>query len=638
MFIIMLVCMGCPSAHAQSGGYDWTLFAGSKYAASGSTDGTGTSARFDGIGDIAVDPAGSLYVADTYNSTIRKVTPDGLVTTLAGTPTKTFPGPDGGRDGLGSAARFWRPMGITLDYEGNLYVRDFYGLRKITPAGAVTTRAISVYISAFAFDATGNLFDACCYVIRKITPDGQVTVFAGSLGEQGSTDGTGSEARFGPDDIRFQSDSPRALALDGAGNIYAADTPNKTIRRVTSDGVVTTFAGSVGNYGSTDGPGSEASFKEPRAMAMDGRGNLLVVDSTRVRKVSPDGIVTTVSSPTQVDSRWPAPPGNGDWGVYLGGVAVTTDGTLFVAELANNRIWKGTPAHLKVLTPSLLPSCVMNAPCDLLLTATNGTPPYLWSVVSNALPNLMTLTSSGALTGAPTTVQVSEFRVRVVDASNQVAEANLRLEVLQPPVALDSKDTLLLAESQSDAKVCHGSGEERDCDVIASGSSTVKAALFAGHPIDAAGLDGNTSVRITLGRWSFSSVLGQAHKYVAGAKSATFVLLHEECDSKGDHCKMKRHGQLALKFTPKGVALALTFKNGATKFLNPMEAAILADAHRTSAGVFSDNITASVQIGSSITLVPVSITGVTQFKDVGNGDNVSGLTIVKLKGNIVSSP
>ena len=195
-----------------SGGVVSTL-AGSA-GATGSAAGTGSAARFNYPEGVAVDSASNLYVADSYNHTIRKITSDGVVSTLAGSA-----GNAGSADGTGSAARFNGPSGVAVDSAGNLYVGDY-----------------------------GN------HTIRKITSSGVVSTLAGLAGARGSADGTGSAARF---------NSPNGVTLDSAGNVYVADNQNSTIRKITSGGVVTTLAGSAGASGSADGAGSAARFDAP---------------------------------------------------------------------------------------------------------------------------------------------------------------------------------------------------------------------------------------------------------------------------------------------------------------------------------------------------------------------------------------
>ena len=219
--------------------------------ASGSADGVGTSVRFNGPSGIATDSTGDVFVADSLNSTIRKVTPVGVVTTLAGTA-----GIVGSADGVGSAAQFAYPGGIATDTAGNIYVADTLNcmIRKVTPAGVVTTLA----------GTNNGTFEYSC---------------------QGHADGVGAAAQFW---------SPLGIATDTTGNVYVADTRNATIRKITPAGVVTTLAGTAGVIGSADGVGSAAQFFGPGLMAIDTSGNLYVADNDTIRKITPDGTVSTV--------------------------------------------------------------------------------------------------------------------------------------------------------------------------------------------------------------------------------------------------------------------------------------------------------------------------------------------------------
>jgi hypothetical protein len=272
-----------------------------------SADGIGTRARFDQPFGLAVDGSGNVYVADTYNNTIRKVTPGGAVTTLAGTA-----GPDGGSaDGTGSAASFNVPVGIAVDSDGTLYVADQRNntIRKVSAAGAVTTLAGSpppmppgsadgtgadARFSAptgVAVDNSGNVYvaDGSNNTIRKVTPAGVVTTLAGLAGRNGSTDATGDMARF---------NFPSGVAVDGMGNVYVADEINCTIRKVTPDGAVSTLAGSSGSPPSSmDGTGGTARFNAPTSVAVDNSGNVYVADhfNYTIRKVTAAGDVTTLA-------------------------------------------------------------------------------------------------------------------------------------------------------------------------------------------------------------------------------------------------------------------------------------------------------------------------------------------------------
>lgn len=267
--------------------------------AAGGVDGTGSAAGFLGVCGGAVDPAGNVYLADTYQHTIRKVSPAGVVTTLAGSP-----GVWGSADGNASAARFNSPLGVALDAGGNLYVADSenHTIRKVTPSGDVGTLAGKAghpgaedgpgsaarfsQPAAVVLDADGNVVvaDAVAQTIRKVLPSGSVTTLAGKAYQAGSEDGTGSAARFWLDFQDFVDPEvfdlhSRGLAADGSGNVYVADFHNHTIRKVTREGVVTTVVGAAGDYGSKDGAGSDARLRYPAGLAADARGNLWIADT-----------------------------------------------------------------------------------------------------------------------------------------------------------------------------------------------------------------------------------------------------------------------------------------------------------------------------------------------------------------------
>lgn len=267
-----------------------TTFAGTA-GQSGSTNATGAAARFNLPHGITVDQAGNLYVVDHGNHLIRKITPAGVVTTLAG-----LAGIPGNTDGSGAAARFQFPAGIAVDGAGTLYVADSgnHRIRKLTPAGAVSTLAGSGTLgtangtgpaaqfnfpNGIAVASNGTLFvaDNGNHAIRAITAAGVVTTFLGQAGTSGTRDGTGNLARF---------ESPSGIALDADGNLYISDSLNHTIRKSSPAGVVTTLAGVAGQSGITDGRGPQARFGQPIGIAVDPRGNVYVADVTlhRIRR------------------------------------------------------------------------------------------------------------------------------------------------------------------------------------------------------------------------------------------------------------------------------------------------------------------------------------------------------------------
>ena len=224
----------------------WTILAGSKGVA-GAANGTGTGASFYWPSGIAVDSSGNVYVADLHNSLIRKINRKGVVTTLAGG------GPGSAVDGKGTAASFNTLSGVAVDKSGNVYVSDAGSalIRKITPGGVVTTLAGSEGVfgaangtgtsatfgkaNGIAVDKSGNIYVVDGNnLIRKITPRGVVTTLAGSTGVAGAANGTGTQALF---------NGPSGIAVDKSGNVYVADSDNNSIRKITPRGVVTTLAG-----------------------------------------------------------------------------------------------------------------------------------------------------------------------------------------------------------------------------------------------------------------------------------------------------------------------------------------------------------------------------------------------------------
>ena len=276
-----------------SGGVVTTL-AGLAGSLAGNADGTGSAARFSAPYGVAADGNGNLYVADRNNHTIRKVAPGGVATTLAG-----LAGSYGSADGTGSAARFTFPQGVAVDTGGNVYVADTlnYTIRKVTPDGAVTTLAgfagnpgsVDGAGSAAQFerpgsvavDGNGNLYVADTYTLRMVTPGGIVSTLAGVGGTFGTADGVGSAARFA---------GAEGVALDGSGNLYVADHGstgatwiNSRIRRVTAGGLVTTIRGLAGTAGAVDGWRLLPSFSSPAGVAVSASGVVYVADRSNHR-------------------------------------------------------------------------------------------------------------------------------------------------------------------------------------------------------------------------------------------------------------------------------------------------------------------------------------------------------------------
>ncbi|MFA6958649.1 MAG: NHL repeat-containing protein [Thermoanaerobaculia bacterium] len=316
----------------------------------GSNDGTGGAARFARPVSIAVDASGNVFVADDGNHNIRRITSGRVVSTLAGNALA-----HGSVDGTGTAARFYGPYGVSADSQGNLFVSDNYNqtLRKVTPAGVVTTVAGlasagsddgGIGVARFdaptdvELDAGGNLVVTDSYnnTVRTVTPGGNVTTLAGLAGASGSANGQGSAARF---------NLPSYLAIGPGGDVYVSDQYNFTVRRITPDGTVSILAGSSGQQGSADASGAAASFGFPAGMAIDGSGNVIVADrgNSTIRKITPAGAVSTIAGGTGLPDTVDGTGNKARFDSPIG-LAIANDGNIFVADFDGATLRKVTPA------------------------------------------------------------------------------------------------------------------------------------------------------------------------------------------------------------------------------------------------------------------------------------------------------
>ncbi len=255
---------------------------------SGSQDGKGSDARFGvpySFLTLALDSRGNIFVPDTFNHVIRKVTADGDVSTIAGQP-----GEAGTADGIGRAARFSTPIGIAVDTSGTLYIADDNGVRTMNDEGVVSTLARTSGTlpgvtspdadarfsspAGITVDRDRNVY-LVCYdnTVRKITQTGQVTVLAGRASQRGFVDGNGRDARFEfSANFNFDDMIPVGIAVDPAGNVWVADPGNRVIRRITADRIVTSY-------------GQAARMIRPTGVAVDAGGGLHVVDVGMVNRL-----------------------------------------------------------------------------------------------------------------------------------------------------------------------------------------------------------------------------------------------------------------------------------------------------------------------------------------------------------------
>ncbi len=318
-----------------------SLIAGSGTA--GYLDGTGAVAQFNIPIGLTIDSQDNLFVSEYGNNRIRKITPTGVVTTIAGS------GISGTNDAFGVAAQFNRPWGITIDTQDNLYVADYgnHTIRKITTSGAVSTiagvpgtsgntdgigaNAQFYFPAGIISDSQGKLYvaDTSNHRIRMVeTSTGNVTTVTGSAA--GSVDGSTSDAQF---------NRPFGITIDGEGNLFIADTNNRTIRKITPSGTVTTLAGSSTNTGDIDGIGDNARFSTMFGITIDANNNLYIPDygNQKIKSISPNGLVTTLAGSTVgyvegsgTVAQFKSP--------YI--IAVDSDNNLIVADTYNHRIRK----------------------------------------------------------------------------------------------------------------------------------------------------------------------------------------------------------------------------------------------------------------------------------------------------------
>ncbi len=335
----LLTFLGLGSiAYCQNGGVVSTLVGSAGVSAF--ANGTGPNAAFNWPAGIAVDSSDNLYVADAGNQLIRKITSGFVVTTFAGQVGVT-----GSTNGTGTSASFYNPSEISVDSSGNVYVADTFNnlIRKITPSGVVSTLVGSSGVAGsangtgiaasfnnphgVAVDSSGNVYvaDTGNNLIRKITSGGVVTTLAGSAGVTGSANGTGSAASF---------NNPYGVSVDISGKVYVADTGNNLIRKITSGGVVSTLAGS-GSVGSANGNGSSASFNNPYGVAVDKYGKVYVADTFNnlIQEITPWGTVTTLAGSGSIGSA----DGTGTSASFFSpnGVAVDAYGKVYVADSGN---------------------------------------------------------------------------------------------------------------------------------------------------------------------------------------------------------------------------------------------------------------------------------------------------------------
>lgn len=439
----------------------------------GATDGIGRRARFSYPGSVRVDGSGNLYVTDAANNTIRKITPAGVVSTIGG-----IAGVAGSTNGGLGTATFNGPGGLALGNDGTIYVADTsnYAIRKIAPDGTVSTLAGYAGIQGtqdgtgiaarfydpqnIAIDPTGTILyvaDGKGDTVRKVTLDGTVTTIAGSPGNAGTSDGTGGLAHF---------NMLTGIAVDRDGYIYVADLLNHRVRKVTPTGTVTTIAGSD-TKGSADGNGTSATLSAPGGLAVDRNGNVVVADSlnNNIRMIAPTGAVTTIAplsstAPEGVDGDFTQARFN-----IPADVAIDAAGIIHIADGGNNTIRRIQLNSLVAPQITFHPSSATiqtGTDASFAVSAT-GTDPlgYTWQIKGYSAGSGITwtalqdgstyggtATATLAVHGATVVLTGSDYRCVVTNNAGSAISGEAVLNVLGAPVVTGSSLTMTASNGQ----------------------------------------------------------------------------------------------------------------------------------------------------------------------------------------------
>ena len=332
--------------------------------------------------DIAVDSVGNLYIADTANHRIRKVTPAGIISTVAGIGSPGFDG-DGGPS---ISAKLDVPLGIAVDPAGTLYIADSNNVRvrKVTPEGVISTiagnggiwgysgdggpatSAALLFTFRVVVDGSGNLYFSESSVyggppdrVRKVTPEGVISTVGGGGTQIPGDDGPATSA---------QLNRVGGVAVDSVGNLYIADSANHRIRKVTPAGIISTVAGTgTSGFGGDGGPATSAQLNTPWGISVDSIGNLYIADvwNNRIRKVTPAGIISTVAGTGTSGFGGDGGPSTSAKLNTPAGIAVDSAGSLYIADTGNNRVRKVEGNYTSqtegVFVPIVLSSGGMNS-------------------------------------------------------------------------------------------------------------------------------------------------------------------------------------------------------------------------------------------------------------------------------------
>jgi len=429
-----------------------TTAAGSGAGGPAGDGGPATNAQLFNPAGVAVDGSGNLYVADSSSNRIRRVTPSGIITTVAGTGAGGFSG-DGGP---AISAQLYSPYGVAVDSSGNIYIADSFNnrIRRVAPSGIITTvagtgvggfsgdgaPAISAQLYSpygVAVDGSGNIYIADSFNdrIRRVAPTGIITTVAG----------TGGSGFSGDDGLAISAklNLPYCVAPDGSGNLYIADTNNHRLRKLSPGGIISTVAGTgAGGFTGDGGPATSAYLYYPRGVALDGSGNLYLTDSSgfRVRRVSSAGTISTVAGTGVAGFSGDGGPATSAQLYSPFGVAVDGSGNLYVAEGDANAVRLLRPAtagaSLSIVTASPLPQGAVGIAYLQTLSAAGGATPYSWSVTSGALPGGLTLDTGGTISGTPATAGAYNYTTQVRDSASTTATKEFSLTIVSQSASL----------------------------------------------------------------------------------------------------------------------------------------------------------------------------------------------------------
>lgn len=393
-FVLVSALWSVTGVLAQTPSYTFTTLAGLA-GSEGYTDGTGASSRFSVTQGLAVDGNGNIYVADAANDVIRKITPAGVVSTLITAPMINAALQASGSAGGG----FYTPGALAVDTKGNLYFVNGNQIWEMTTAGALAPIAGNgqsgsqdgpAYQAEFyspqglAVDKAGNVYiaDAGNSTVRMISSAGAVTTVAGVAKVYGTTDGTGSAARFS---------QPSGVVVDSSGNLYVTDAGTSfTIRKITSGGVVTTLAGTPGAFGNVDGTGAAAVFGYQNGIAIDASGNLFVTQGDDViREITSAGAVTTIAgTPGTTGST----DGTGAKALFNDpyGIAVDASGNVFVSDSRNYTVRERYAAAISAPSigtePASQSAAIGGSATFTVAAAGVPAPSYQWLLNGSAIP------------------------------------------------------------------------------------------------------------------------------------------------------------------------------------------------------------------------------------------------------------